>query len=318
MMNQKDEQIKQILQDVFLNWDIIEENEDTGEVIRSPKTRKQVEESEKLLNKAKSLNPDDEKLRARLTVLLNAVNFQKKRLYVGKNWVRFGLIAYALILYIIPFFVKPDVSMRSPQDWYKKEIGSAYQKVHYYEKEISNVKRGYRKYSKFSEKEKLDKITELQGKLEPLSKKYNEMTNLTDKEIEELSIEVNKSRKLPQLIVGLVFLMTGLLYKKAHMVPTYLFEKRNERKPVAGLLKNFFYGLYYKMNDILINNQPVGWDVETTFRSGRTENSFVLNPVIAVGLAFKIGIPVSVVAYIFVLSPIIVLNAFLRNYVFYK
>ncbi len=229
-MNQKDEQIKQLMQDVFLSWDVIEENADTGEVIRSPKSRKQVEESEKLLNKARSLDPDDEDLKARLTVLLNAVNFQKKRLYVGKNWVRYGLIAYALLLYIIPFFVNPDVSMKSPKDWYKKEIASVYRKVHFYEQEINNVKKGSRKYSKFSEQEKQDKIIELQGKLEPLSTKYNEMNNFTDKEIEEMSIDRNKSRKLPQLIIGLVFLMTGLLYKRAHMVPTYLIEKRKRKK----------------------------------------------------------------------------------------
>ncbi len=68
----------------------------------------------------------------------------------------------------------------------------------------------------------------------------------------------------------------------------------------------------------MINNQPIGWDVKTTFSSGRSENSFVLNPMIAVGLAFKIGVPTSVIMYIFVLSPFIVFNAFLRNYVFYK
>ncbi|NQV19576.1 MAG: hypothetical protein HQ534_13680 [Armatimonadetes bacterium] len=79
------EQAREYLEQAFNSWVQTSYDEEKDIVYRSPQTKKQIESSQQLLNKAKPLKPDDEWVVNRIKELQGVLDHQLKRAFTGKN-----------------------------------------------------------------------------------------------------------------------------------------------------------------------------------------------------------------------------------------
>lgn len=313
------EQAREYLEQVFNSWVQTGYDEEKDIVFRSPQTKKQIESSQNLLNKAKALKPDDEWVVNRIKELQGVLDHQLKRAFTGKKFIPIALIIYAILFYLLPvIFLTPEVSMENAASWRSEQIERLQQYIPRLKQRIANAEAGTGDYSEMPENERNERLEKMHASLDKREKKISEYKALSDDELMKTCETRNRTNKASRLFTGIIFLITGIFYKKALSAPSYLIDRRAKQTAAWAAVGGFFTMIYLKVTKALTVDQPSGWTTKTTYSSGRTSTEFTANPIPLIGCVFAIATPICVLLYVLLFSPLVVIISYLRNYVWHK
>jgi len=313
------EQAREYLEQVFNSWVQTSYDKEKDIVYRSPQTKKQLDTSQQLLNKTKALNPDDEWVINRIKELQGVLDHQQKRAFTGKGFIPIALIVYALLFYLLPaFFLTPEVNMETAESWRTEEIERHQRYMPRLKQRIAHAEAKTNKYAEMLEDERKEKLETMNTSLAKKENKIAEYEALGDDELLKKWEARNQANRTFRFVIGFIFLITGIFYRKALSAPRYLIERRAKQTAAWGAVGGFFSTIYFKLVKALTVDQPSGWTTKTTYSSGRTSTDFTANPIPLIGCAFAVATPLIILLYVMAFSPFVVIISYLRNFVWYK
>jgi len=326
--NSNKEKATTLLDKIFNSWVKVSYDQEKDIQYRKPLTKEQMDNSQNLLNKVKKIKCDDEWVKERTNELQNVVNYQNKREYKGKKVIPILLIIYSLF-YILPIIssFNPEIALGKSQEETTKRVLFLNKFIVTQENKIANIKNNQGKSANLSDKEKEKRIAKSQKLIDIYNKKIEKYLNVSDESL--------KSKKVVEgfgmIIFGLIFFLTGISYKKAFSPPQFLRDFREKKaeedkeksKPLPkfittmGAVGTVLVGVYYKFIKLLVKQEGT-FKVRTTYSSGSTKDETILNPLPIIGAAIAVGTAITVLAYMAIFSPVIVVYNYLKNYVWYK
>jgi len=310
--NNPNETARTILEDLFNSWEQVSYDEATDMVYRKPLTKEAIESSQQQINKAKALNPDDEWVVNRIKELQDVLDYQNKREYTGSKFIPLFLILFGGLGLLTNLFMGSDPTVDSAIKWRDKQIVMIEKRMSKTEQTINQIKEKRKKYAEWSDEDRAEEIDEKQEYLQKYKAEMDDLKGLSNDDVFEVYQEEQGSDRRFSIIMGTMYLLAGLFYKKAFSARRYITEKVSPKvgkfekvgDVTAGIFESLVHGLM-SVPDL---------KVTTTYKDGTSETK-THNPLFWLGAFLWIFVPLMLVAYYITLAPLAVSIAYYGNYV---
>lgn len=317
--NETDQKAADLLDQAFRVWTVVETDEENEIEYRKPTKKKQIEESQILIDKAKVQNSSDEWVKNRIIELQDVVDSGKRKVWNGNRILMIAAALYAIFFFLIPgfgSFEKSDITLEYAQKHKDGLIAAKTNHIPYLENRIKQLKLPAEQNPNYTEK---DLKAELKKNEKNLEKATKELQELKDKSNKKVLKELNSARRkrgLNKLLSGFIFLISAIAYYFVCFVPQFVLDKRAAEKRIMAATSNFFKSIHRGISNFLIN-QPAGWTTRYKYSDGSTRDETTFNPAPIIGLALKIGVPIVWYLINIVLLPIICIIKYVRNFHLY-
>jgi hypothetical protein len=253
-ISSKNLQANQYLEEAFQTWTIDPNVED--QEYRKITSKKQIVQSQELINKAKALHPDDEWTVNRIKELQSVVDASGKEVFNGLKLIQMLGFVLGIVFCLIPAmagWLTPDIPLEEvpelKQEWIQvQERGKEKTRLKIYA--IENEK-GI--HADWSDEKKAAKIEKYQKSIDERLAKIEEIKNTDDKSF----LRKVESRAFMfmifRLVFGIMYVVSSILYKPAHTLPQFEVNRRELAR-----------GKRPKQTESEEDEGP-GWFVETFF-----------------------------------------------------
>ncbi|MCK4313119.1 MAG: hypothetical protein KAW88_10335 [Candidatus Cloacimonetes bacterium] len=307
------------LEEAFQCWTVVDVDEEKDIEYRKPTKKKQIEESQTLIDKAKVQNSSDEWVKDRIVELQEVVDSGKRKVWDGNRILMIAAALYAIFFFLIPgfgSFQKSETTLEYAQKHKDGLIAAKTSNISYLENRIKQLKLPAEQNPNYTEK---DLKAELKKKEKNFEKATKELQELKDKSNKKVLKELNAARRkrgLSKLLTGFIFLISAIAYYFVSFVPQFVLDKRAAEKRIMAATSNFFKSIHNGISNFLIN-QPAGWTTRYKYSDGSTRDETTFNPAPIIGLALKIGVPIVWYLFNIMLLPIICIIKYVRNFHLY-
>jgi len=317
--NETDQKAADLLEQAFRVWTVVETDEENEIEYRKPTKKKQIEESQKLIDEARELNSTDDWVKNRVVELQDVVDSGKGKVWDGNRILMIAAALYAIFIFLIPgfgSFKKSDTTLEYAQKHKDGLIAAKTSHISYLENRIKQLKLPAEQNPNYTEK---DLKAELKKKEKNLKKSTKELQELKDKSNKKVLKELKAARRkrgMNKLLNGFIFLISASAYYFVSFVPQFVLDKRAAEKRIMAATGNFFKSIHRGISNFLVN-QPAGYTTRYKYSDGSTRDETTFNPAPIIGLALKIGVPIVWYLFNILLLPIICIIKYVRNFHLY-
>ena len=310
--NNSNETARRYLEEIFESWEQVSYDEATDTVYRKPLTKEAIESSQQEINKAKALNPDDEWVVNRIKELQDVLDYQNKREYTGSKFIPIFLIIFGGLGLLANLFIGSDPTVDSAIKWREKTIVKFEKQKSKTEGIIYKIKNKRKKYAHWSDDERTQEIDDQRRNLKEREAEINHLKGLSNDALFEFYQEEHGSNRLVKIVIGALYLLAGLFYKKAFSARRYINEKVNPKvgkfEKIGDIIGNIFGGLVQGLMSV------PDLKVTTKYKDGTSETK-THNPLFWLGSFLMIFVPILLIAYYLTFAPLAVSIAYYGNYV---
>ena len=100
--NETDQKAADLLDQAFRVWTVVETDEENEIEYRKPTKKKQIEESQKLIDEARELNFSDEWVKNRIVELQDVVDSGKQKVFDGNYKLMIASVILAFFMFVMP------------------------------------------------------------------------------------------------------------------------------------------------------------------------------------------------------------------------
>lgn len=308
----KNDKARKILNDVFDSWEQVGYDESTDTVYRKPLTKEAIEISQQEINKAKALNPDDEWVVNRIKELQDVLDYQNKREYTGSKFIPIFLILFGGLGLLANLFMGSDPTVDTAIKWREKHIIKLEKKNTETEATIYQIENKRKKYAGWSDEDRTEEIKDKQEYLQERKTDITELKALNNDALFELYLDQYSKNRPLRVMIGALYLLAGLFYKKAFSSRRYVSEKVTPKigkiEKAGDVVGNIFERLVVGLMSV------PDLKVTTKYSDGSTETK-THNPLFWLGAFLMFFVPFLLLAYYLTLAPLAVSIAYYFNYV---
>lgn len=303
---------RNVLEDLFNSWEQVSYDEATDTVYRKPLTKEAIESSQQDLNKAKALNPDDEWVVNRIKELQDVLDYQNKREYTGSKFIPIFLIFFGGLGLLANLFLVSAPTAESSLKLRDKQIIKFEKQKSNTEKTIYQIKNKRNKYARWTDKERTQEIDDKQKNVQDKTAEINDLKGLSNDAVFEVFQEKHSSTKRFRIIMGTLYLLAGLFYKKAFSARRYFSEKVNPQKGKFEKIGDVTGSIFESLVKGLMGVPDL--KVTTKYKDGTSETK-THNPLFWIGAFLMMFVPLMLISYYITLAPLAVSIAYYCNYV---
>jgi hypothetical protein len=314
--SETDQKAEELLEQAFQVWTVVEVDEENEIEYRKPTKKKQIEDSQKLIDEAKTLNSDNEWVKNRIVELQDVVDSGKKKIWDGN----YKLIIASIILAIV-FFVAPglkscsmvgDITLLQATNSRQSRITSYTTSLERANERIIQLEKGEEANPGLTKAQIKDELKSKKKSIKNYTKELKKYNEMSDKKMLSKMKTSQRNAGWKHFWRGIFYLICVALYYFVCFTPQFVFDKRQTERKIMEGTSNFLSSFWKNFTNALINTPTT--TTRYRYSDGSTRDETDLNAAPLVGLALKIIVPVMWYLFNMILLPVIVIVKYVRNY----
>jgi len=317
--NETDQKAADLLEQAFRIWTVVETDEENNIEYRKPTKKKQIEESQKLIDEARELNSSDEWVKNRIVELQDVVDSGKQKVFDGNYKLMIAGVIFAFLFFVLPGLKScshvKDITLQKAITTRQSRIASYNSSLEKATERITQLEKGVEANPALTKSQIKDELKSKKKSIKNYNKQLKKYNNMTDKKmLRVMKSDVRKSG-WGSFWRGIFYLICVVLYYFVCFTPQFVFDKRQTERNIIAKSTGFLSKFWSIFTNALINTPTTTTRYRYSDGSTRDETDINLAPII--GLLLKIGVPILWYIFNMLLLPVIVIVKYVRNHRLY-
>lgn len=318
--NETDQKAADLLDQAFRVWTVVETDEENEIEYRKPTKKKQIEESQKLIDEAKALNSDNEWVKNRIVELQEVVDSGKQRVFDGNYKLMIASVILSFFMFILPGLKScskaGEITLQQAINYRQNRITSYNTSLERATERITQLEKGEEANPALTKTQIKDELKSKKKSIKNYTKELKKYNKMSDKKM--LSIRKASARKhgWGTFWRGIFYLICVVLYYFVCFTPQFVFDKRKTEQKILAVGGNIVKSIWNGISNFMIN-QPGSFTTRYKYSDGHTEDETAINPFPIIGIALKIGGPILWYIFNMLFLPVIVIVKYVRNHKLY-
>ncbi len=315
-----DQKAADLLDQAFRVWTVVETDEENDIEYRKPTKKSQIEESQKLIDKASKVNSKDGWITNRIKELQEVVDSGKQKIWDGSYKLMIASVLLAIFMFVVPGLKScskvSEITLEQAATRRQSLIGSYTTSQKTASDRLAQLEKGEEANPNLTKPQIKDQIKSAKKSIKSYDKKLKEYNDMSDKKMLGQMKASKRKFGWRYFWKGLFYLLCIVLYYFVSFVPQFVLDKRQTEKKIMAATSGFFSAFWNGFTNLLIN-QPASYTTRYHYSDGSTRNETTANITPLIGLALKIGIPLLWYFMNMILLPFTIIVKYVRNYHLY-
>jgi len=311
-----DQKAHDLLEQAFQVWTVVETDEENEIEYRKPTKKKQIEESQILIDEAKALNSDNEWIKNRIVELQEVVDSGKKKVFDGSYKLMIASVILAFFMFVLPGLKScsrvGDITLLQATNSRQSRITSYNSSLERANERIIQLEKGEEANPGLTKSQIKDELKSKKKSIKNYNKELKKYNDMSDKKMLKKMKASRRNAGWKHFWRGIFYLICVALYYFVCFTPQFVFDKRQAERNIIAGTTNFLSSIWSVFTNALINTPNTSTRYRYSDGSTRTESDLNVAPLI--GLALKIGGPIIWYIFNMFLLPIIVIVKYVRNH----
>ncbi|MDO9577973.1 MAG: hypothetical protein Q7J16_08815 [Candidatus Cloacimonadales bacterium] len=311
-----DQKAADLLEKAFQVWTIVEEDKENDIEYRKPTKKKQIEESQKLIDEARELNSTNKWVKNRIVELQEVVDSGKKKVFDGSYKLMIASVILAFFKFVLPGLKScskvDEITLLKATTRRQSMISSYTDNLKMADERVTQLEKGEEANPGLTKSQIKTDIKSAEENIKHYTKELKKYNELTDKKMLSRMKANKRKQGWNYFWKGIFYLICVALYYFVCFTPQFVFDKRKTEQKILAAGSGFVKSFWSIFTNALINTPNTTTRYKYSDGSTRTETDLKLAPII--GLAFKIGGPILWYLFNMFLLPLIVIIKYVRNF----